>query len=781
MDPSIRMIRNFFLIRLSVHVALFLLPMVAWAQGTRADYARADSLDDRTANKSFRESVNPHWLVGGNSFWYANALTDHKTEYVLVDALKGERTVVPERPTGELMPLSKTDARVSRSDSSTHVVLRFINHSGQEAKLLWVDFDGDHESYGTVKNGASVEQNTYEGHVWWVEGLDGTPLGVFEAQDSASDAVIEPPAPDTSAKNAPEVKAAPQVWQAFIRKNNVWTKNTQTGQEAQLSNDGTADDPYEEPFYFSPDGSKLVVLQTKPAQNHEVYLIESSPPDQVQPKLEHYDYLKPGDRIAHPLPRLFDLTTRQETPIPDDLFPNPWDLDDFHWAPDNSCFYFSYNQRGHQIERVISVDAATGNARAIVVEKSDTFIDYSQKFYLQYLDRTNELIWASERDGLNHYYLIDAKTGAVKSKITPDPWIVRSVESVDEDKRQAFLRVMGGPGEDPYHFHLARVNLDGTGFTLLTPGDGTHQWNWSPDGRFLVDTWSRVDQPPVTVLRNADGAQICDLEHADVSQLLATGWRPPQRFVAKGRDGTTDIYGILYQPSNFDPARHYPVIEDIYAGPQDFAVPKTWRRFSDDQTMAELGFIVVQIDGMGTNWRSKAFHDVCWQNLKDAGLPDRIAWMRAAATTRPWMDLTRVGIYGVSAGGQSALGAMLFHGDFYKAAVADSGCHDNRMDKIWWNEQWMGWPVGPQYADSSNVTHAAQLNGPLLLMVGELDHNVDPASTMQVVNALIKADKDFDLIVFPGADHAPGDSPYGYRRRDDFFVRHLLGVEPRSS
>ncbi len=768
------------MIRPLLGAAIFLLPFAAHAQGTRADYARADALLDQTANKSFRESISPRWIAGGTSFWYSNALPDHKTEYVKVDAVQGMRTVVADRPADALMPLAKTDARISHGDSSTRVVLRLTNHSGLEARILWVNFQGEHVGYGTLKDGASVEENTFAGHVWWIEGLDGTPLGLFEAGDSDSDAVIEPPvSANAAAKDA--APKPPEIWHAFVRNNNVWTRNLQSGQETQLSTDGTAGDPYVEPFHFSPDNTKLLVLQTKPAQEHEVYVVESSPPGQVQPKLDHYDYLKPGDRIAQPQPRLFDLASRREIPVPNDFFPNPWDLTDFHWAPDSSCFFFCYNQRGHQIERVIAVDADTGTPRAIIEEKSDTFIDYSQKYYLDYLDKTGEILWSSERDGLNHLYLADARTGTVKSQLTPAPWIVRDVESVDEEKRQVFLKVMGAPNEDPYQFHLARVNLDGSGFTILTPGDGTHDWQWSPDRRYLIDTWSRADAPPISVLRDAGGAQICELEKADVSQLLATGWRPPEPFSAKGRDGQTDIHGLIYRPSNFNPAQHYPVIEDIYAGPQDFFVPKDWERFSDDQTMAELGFVVVKIDGMGTNWRSKAFHDVCWKNLKDAGLPDRIAWMQAAAKTRPWMDLTRVGIYGVSAGGQSALAAMLFHGDFYKAAVADSGCHDNRMDKIWWNEQWMGWPVGPEYADNSNVTHAAQLNGPLLLMAGELDHNVDPASTMQVVNALIKADKDFELIVFPGAGHVPGNSTYGRRRRDDFFVRHLLGVEPRSS
>jgi dipeptidyl aminopeptidase/acylaminoacyl peptidase len=387
----------------------------------------------------------------------------------------------------------------------------------------------------------------------------------------------------------------------------------------------------------------------------------------------------------------------------------------------------------------------------------------------------------SERDGWNHLYLYDAATGQVKNQITRGGWVVRGVEHVNEKARQIWFRAGGiRPGQDPYYLHYCRVNFDGTGLTVLTEGDGNHRGQFSPDRRFLLDTWSRVDQPPVTELRrDDDGRLVCELEHTDGSALLQTGWRAPERFVAKGRDGATDIYGVILRPTNFDPAKKYPVIEDIYAGPQDSFTPKEFRAFHGQQELAELGFIVVQMDGMGTSNRSKKFHDVCWKNLADAGFPDRILWIKAAAAQHPEMDLTRIGIYGGSAGGQNALRALLDHGDFYKVGVADCGCHDNRMDKIWWNELWMGWPVDESYVKSSNVADAHKLQGKLLLVVGELDHNVDPSSTMQVVNALEKANKDFDLLVITGSDHGAAESPYGKRRRADFFVRNLLGVEPR--
>ena len=291
-----------------------------------------------------------------------------------------------------------------------------------------------------------------------------------------------------------------------------------------------------------------------------------------------------------------------------------------------------------------------------------------------------------------------------------------------------------------------------------------------------MDSYSRVDLPPVHVLRQTtDGKIIKELEKADITDLLKTGWKMPEVFKAKGRDGKTDIWGIIIRPSNFNPKKSYPIIEYIYAGPQGSFVPKTFAAYNGSTSpLAELGTIVVQIDGMGTNFRSKAFHDVCWKNLRDAGFPDRILWIKEAATKYPYMDLTRVGVHGTSAGGQNALGAVLFHPEFYKVSVASCGCHDNRMDKLWWNEAWMGYPIGPQYDSCSNVTNAFRLKGKLLLMVGEVDDNVDPASTMQVVNALEKSNKEFEFLVLTGMNHTSGGK-YGERRRKDFFVKNLIG------
>jgi dipeptidyl-peptidase-4 len=568
-------------------------------------------------------------------------------------------------------------------------------------------------------------------------------------------------------------------WTAFVKDHNLYVRERDSGKEFALSREGNADDSYEDGVFWSPDSNKIVALRTKKGQEHKVYLIESSPKDRLQPKLHSFDYLKPGDRIPLTKPHLFDVAVRKEIAVKDELFPNPWSVQDVRWSPDSRRFTFLYNQRGHQVLRVVAVAADSGIARAVIDERSKTFIDYNGKFFCRALDETNEIIWMSERDGWNHLYLYDAVAGRVKNQITKGNWVVRGVERVDEKARQIWFRAGGiYPGQDPYYVHFCRINFDGDGLTVLTDGDGTHTIAYSPDRRFLLDTYSRVDLAPVTELRRvADGNRICELERADASDLLKTGWKTPERFVSKGRDNETDIYGVIFRPTNLNVQKKYPVIEQIYAGPQGAFAPKSFRAFHYPQQLAELGFIVVQIDGMGTNYRSKAFHDVCWKNLGDAGFPDRIRWIKAAATKHPYLDVSRVGIYGGSAGGQNALGGVLFHPDFYKAASANCGCHDNRMDKIWWNELWMSWPIGPHYAEQSNVTNAHKLRGKLLLTVGEMDRNVDPASTMQVVNALVKAGKDFELLVVPGAGHGtPGG--YARRREQDFFVRHLLGVEP---
>ena len=378
------------------------------------------------------------------------------------------------------------------------------------------------------------------------------------------------------------------------------------------------------------------------------------------------------------------------------------------------------------------MNAETGVVRPIIEEKEEKYIAWT-RLSRRDVNEGKQIIWFSERDRYGHLYLYDRATGKVINQITKGKFYVRRIIDIDEKNRLIYFTANGeglpktNPNEDPYNIHYCRVQFNGKGFVDLTPDEGNHSVTFSEDKSYLIDTYSTVENPPVTVLREGKTGKIMQtLSTMDISRLKAADWRAPEVFVAKARDGKTDIWGIIQRPSNFDPSKKYPVIEYIYSGPGDQYVPKTFQVTNSLTALAELGFIVVQMDGMSTSWRSKDFEEVCYKNLKDAGFPDRILWIKAAAEKYPYMDLDRVGIYGCSAGGQESLAALLFHGDFYKAAYSACGCHDNRMDKIWWNEQWMGYPLDESYIASSNTEHIANLKGKLMLLVGELDDNVDP-------------------------------------------------------
>jgi dipeptidyl-peptidase-4 len=768
----------------SIVLLVTLLTSISRAQGTRTDYDRSKNLAQLTSGKMHNANLILHWSPDGKSAWYNADEPGGKSHYVTVDLATGKKAVAASPPAAPTSQLPNDLPDDIRSDNNGEpCTVSFANKTAGRVHLIWVAGNGHRTEYAAIDPGRTYEQDTYAGHAWIVTDETGKIVGAFRAAAGGGEAVIDGrravAAPKPESRREDDPTSPDKHWRAEIRGHNVVLLDLQAKTETPLTSDGSRADYYEG-VYWSPDSKHLVATKTLDGDHRKVYEVQSSPRDQLQPKLLSFEYLKPGDRIPMTKPHLFAADGGKQIPIKDDLFPTPWALEDVRWDADSGRFTFFYNQRGHQVLRVVAVDAATGTARSVIDERSKTFIDYAGKYFCRYLDQTGEIIWMSERDGWNHLYLYDAKTGTVKNRITKGSWVVRKVDRVDEQARQIWFEAGGlVPGQDPYYVHFCRIDFDGKNLVDLTPGDGNHAVEYSPDGKCLKDMFSRVDMPPTTEIRRvSDGSLVTELEKADITALVATGWKMPERFVAKARDGVTDIYGIIIRPTNFDPAKKYPVIEDIYAGPQGSFVPKNFIRHNYGMTMAELGFIVVQIDGMGTSNRSKAFHDVCWHNLGDAGFPDRILWMQAAAKVHPEMDLTRVGIYGTSAGGQDALRAVEAFGDFYKAAVADCGCHDNRMDKIWWNELWMGWPIGPWYAEQSNVTNAKNLHGALLLIVGETDHNVDPASTMQVVNALIKADKDFDLLVIPNADHGQ-DGAYGDRRRKDFFVRHLLGAEPR--
>ena len=761
-----------------------ILVAAAGAQPTRADYDRALGLQERYRGLVDHAPDAPKWMEGTSHFIYRRSTAaapggEPGAEYIWVDADSGaahpafdsvklaaslsKAFGAPVKP--ESLPLGNyniVDHESAIEMIHANSVWRCDLSSYQCAKKRDLTHDDDEFDEGdeydfTPKplNGESHARPSPDGKwIAWVENYN----------------VVVRPKTDKPAKDEKPsaTGAAPTADDKVV-----------------LSIDGTEGNYFAvATLAWSPDSKHIAIYRIRPGYNRVVDYIESSPADQIQPKHSTMIYPKPGDVLALYQPFLFDVPGRKEIPIDNALFPNPYELTPLAWWKDSRAFTFEYNQRGHQLYRVIEVDAATGAPRVLIDEPSGTFVNYEPLVRNQYdtgkrfrkdLDDGREIIWASERDGWEHLYLYDGRTGRVERQITHGDWVVRAVDRVDEEKKLIYFEASGmNTGEDPYYVHGYRINFDGSGLTPLSPAAADHRLTYSNDGKYYLDIYSRIDLPPTMELhRSDDGSLVRIVDTADISRLKAAGWMPPEPFHATGRDGRTDIWGVIYRPHPFDPAKKYPVIEDIYAGPQGSFVPKSFS--SRAEPLTELGFVVVQIDGMGTNNRSRAFHDVTWHNLKDAGFPDRILWHKAVAAKYPWYDISRVGIFGTSSGGQSSMGALLFHPEFYKVAVSNSGCHDNRMDKIWWNEQWMGWPVGPQYSESSNVDNAWRLKGKLMLVVGEMDHNVPPQSTYQVVDRLIKAKKDFDLLVVPGGDHGAGGK-YGQRRLMDFFVRNLLSA-----
>jgi dipeptidyl aminopeptidase/acylaminoacyl peptidase len=738
------------------------------AQVTRTDYENALNLQNKYKSLVLNLPEIPEWQETGNSFVYRKTV-EGGHEFMLVDA-----TAVTKQPAFDHAKLA---AALSVASGKKYEPLalpfphfRFVDkQSAMEFVIENVRWRCDLHTY-TCSNQGALHPGDEEYYGDDEDPLEDTPGAINSGEKS---------------KASPDGK-----WLALIENYNVEVRSADGKQRFALSGDGSEGNYYAfNTVVWSPDSKRLVAYRIRPGYRRLVHYVESSPSDQIQPKYSFVVYPKAGDVLALQQPVLFDVAEKREISIDSALFPNPYELTPATWWKDSRGFTFEYNQRGHQIYRVIEVDASTGHARALITEASNTFVDYRPLVMNQYdtgkeyrddLADGKEIIWASERDGWEHLYLLDGKTGKVENQVTKGLWVVRAVDRVDEQKRQIWFEASGmNPGEDPYFIHAYRINFDGTGLTPLTAAEANHHIEFSADGNYYIDIWSRVDLPPsMGLYRAEDNKQLMVVEQADISKLIAAGWHPPEVFNAKGRDGSTDIWGVIYRPAHFDSVRKYPVIEDIYAGPQGSFVPKSFTTRTEPLT--ELGFVVVQIDGMGTNNRSRAFHDVAWHNLKDAGFPDRILWHKAVAAKYPWYDISRVGVFGTSAGGQSAMGALLFHPEFYKVAVSNSGCDDNRMDKIWWNEQWMGWPVGPQYSESSNVDNAWRLQGKLMLVAGEMDKNVDPSTTFQVVDRLIKANKTFDLLVVPGAGHGTGGqyAQFTERNLDDFFVHNLLGEEP---
>ncbi|WP_425614763.1 prolyl oligopeptidase family serine peptidase [Anatilimnocola sp. NA78] len=749
---------------------------------------RALGLSKRTANLVDREQVKPNWLPDGKSFWYRVQTGSQSHEFVLINGETGERKAARDLetlalPAGEKKSSKQKIELRPSSPAGVSSGLKFVNKLTGAIEIFWINEQGKRIGYGEVASGAEREQHSYAGHVWLVTNKAGETLAVVDVTPTVETLIIDGKgiAAERSrrnpGRNIGRGTSPDEKFLVLIENGSLKLKNRENNEVMALKAELPSGSSFRESVFWAPDSSAFVAVRVKDVPRRKITIVDSSPKDVLQPKLKELDYNKPGDPLPEPVAVLFRIGEGGAGEmIESPLLKNPFNSQlDIKWAADSSEFYFDHNQRGHQAYRIVAVNAKTAEVRAVVDESSQTFIDYTNKTWRKWLPDTNELLWMSERDGWCHLWLYDVKTGELKNQVTKGNWPVRQVLHVDEAAREVWFMASGvRPDEDPYYQHLCRVKFDGSEFRQLTEGNGQHRIEFSPNRRVFLDTWSRVDQPPLHELRNSsDGSLICVCEKSNADRLLAAGWTMPERFVAKAREGKTDIHGIIIKPSHFDPQKKYPVVEEIYAGPQSAFVPKEFGRQVRQHSIAELGFIVVQIDGMGTNHRGKAFHDVCWKNLKDAGFADRIAWIKSAAESRPWMNLQRVGIYGGSAGGQNAMRALLDHHDFYKVAVADCGCHDNRMDKLWWNEQWMGWPIDDSYARSSNKEDAHKLQGKLLLIVGELDTNVDPASTTQVVGALQKAGKSFDFVPIIGAGHGAAETPYGSRLRMEFLIKHL--------
>jgi dipeptidyl aminopeptidase/acylaminoacyl peptidase len=827
--PAHRPLRT--LARTALFAATLLAAPRLQAQGTAEDYARAAQLGQRFTGLLVDVAERPTW-IDADRFWYRKSVRGGN-EFVLVTVSSkaksapfdharlaaGLNAVTQGRATALTLPFT------SFTVDGTRAVQVTVGPSSYECTLS--DYVCSRTGAAPTGPGAGGRGGAVPAadDIWEVPSEDwdedrSQELEVFAARLRLAQAQVPGQAQvDTAVLRSPD-----GTREVYVQNYNLWVRpvaangtNGAGGRGGagggrggapgampgaaprepgvQLTWDGSEGNAYvlggggNRAVRWSPDGKKLAALRVTPGYQRLVRFIETSPSDQLQPKWREQYYQKPGDVVTQRVPVLIDVESKRVTPVDNALFPNAYAITALAWWEDSRGFTFEYNQRGHQVYRVIEVDATTGKARALISEEPETFFSYRPPDdalgsgggtrWRRDLADGREILWMSERDGWKHLYLYDGRTGRVKNQVTKGAWVLRNVHAVDTAARRIWFVANGrDAGQDPYFLKYHRINFDGTGLVSYTPEDGTHTVTWSTDTAYYVDQWQRPDLPTVTVLkRTSDQSVVMELERGDASALVAAGYQMAEPFVAKGRDGVTDIWGVIVKPTSFDPSKQYPVIEQIYAGPQGSFAPKTFQVSGATRTLAEHGFIVVQVDGMGTANRSKAFHDVAWRNLGDAGFPDRVLWHKAIAAKYSWYDATRVGIYGGSAGGQNAMGALLFHGDFYTAAFSSVGCHDNRMDKIWWNEQWMGWPIGEHYERASNMVNAHLLKGKLMLVVGELDTNVDPASTMQVVNALVRAQKDFELIVLPGQGHTNGGA-YGVRRMTDFFVRSLTDATP---
>jgi dipeptidyl-peptidase-4 len=733
---------------------------------TNADYARAEKFMGYNATPLvFGAAGRPSWMADGR-FWY-QVLRENGPELLIVNPAKG-------------------GARTLAFDY-TRLASAWSTASGsrlEEGRLpsQALELSGD---------GRIVSFNVTGKH--WKCMLDSNPDKYRCAADTGQTA---------NTALSPDKKRA-----AFIRDYNLWVRDITTGSETQLTIDGVKDFGYatdnagwarsDRPILlWSPDSKKIATFQQDQRGVGEMYLVNTTV---GHPKLDAWKYPLPGDDVVTTIQRIVvDVDSKRVTRLKiapdqhrstlcDNIACRGGEWADVQWSPDSAQLAFVSTSRDHKQEKLREADTATGVVREVEEESVPTQYESGDgKVNWQVLYQSNEFLWYSERSGWGHIYLHDWKTGKLTAAITSGDWLVRQVLRVDEKERVIYFLAAGREkGRDPYFSHLYRVGFDGTGLKLLTPENAQHDVSMPPSGCCFVDTYSTPDIPPVSVLRDLDGKLVATLETADISKLRATGWKPPAPIAVKARDGKTDLYGLLYQPTNLDQTRKYPIINHIYPGPQGGSVGS--RSFSaargDAQALAELGFVVIEIDGMGNPTRSKSFHDAYYANMGDNTLPDQIAAMKQIAEKYPWVDLDRAGIYGHSGGGFATADAMFRYPDFFKVGISEAGNHDNRDYEDDWGERYQGLLTKDtggktNYDDQANPSLAANLKGHLLLAHGTMDTNVPPYNTLLVVDALIKANKDFDLILLPNRNHGFGNEPYMVRRRWDYFVRYLLGAEP---
>ncbi len=741
-------------------ILLLTAPMVAQETVSAADYARAESfLRGNTSSLVSGATVSPTWLENGQ-FWYRNRFSEG-TEFVIVD---------PDRRTRER---AFDHARLASAlAASTGTAYEPFN-------LPFSDFelgpDGRSITFEVGSELFSCNTESYQCSSEPIEDSDDAPPGV-----ASPDGTLE----------------------AFIRDWNLWVRNVETGEETQLTTDGIEEFGYatnnagwtksERPVVaWSPDSRKIATFQHDERGVGEMYLVSTNV---GHPTLEAWKYPLPEDTVIFRIHRVVvhvdgPRVVRLQMP-PDQHRSTVCDhiacrggFADIEWSPDATQLAFVSSSRDHKDAILREANPETGEVREVLEEREETFIETGGNWRLQ--AESNEVIWFSHRDNWGHLYLYDLSTGELKNQITSGDWNVYRVLRIDEDDRKIYFLGVGREPGDPYFQYLYSIDMDGGDLRLLSPDSANHSISLSPSGEYFVDSYSTPVSPLGSVLRDHRGRERLVLEEPDISQLVAAGWLPPVPFTVKARDGVTDLFGLMYKPTTFDANKRYPVLNYIYPGPQSGSVGG--RSFSpargDKQALAELGFIVVELDAMGTPMRSKSFHAAYYGNMGDNGLPDQIAGIRQLAARHPWMDLDRVGVYGHSGGGFASTDAILRYPDFYKVAVSQAGNHDNRNYEDDWGEKWQGlletYPDGTtNYDNQANQLLAGNLKGKLLLAHGTMDSNVPPYNTLVVVNELIAANKDFDLILFPNRRHGFGNEPYMMRRRWDYFVQHLLGMEP---